>query len=58
MSEHLGSDTFLQVNIDGFEVPVTVRVNGDIDVHFGDTVFVTPNREAIYKFGQDGVRLK
>lgn len=58
VSEHLGSDTFLHVTVDGFEEPVTVRVNGDVDVHYGDAVFVTPNREAIHKFGQDGVRLK
>ena len=58
VSEHLGSDTFLHVTVDGFEAPVTVRVNGDVDVHYGDAVFVTPNREAIHKFGQDGVRLK
>ena len=58
LSEHLGSDTFLQVNVDNFTRPITVRVNGEIDAHFGDSVFLTPEKNSVHKFDTDGVRLK
>lgn len=35
VSEHLGSNTFLRIHMDN--ETLTVKVNGEIDVHHGDT---------------------
>ncbi len=52
VTEHLGSDTFVRVHI-GDEV-LTARVNGEIDVHHGDDVYLSANSEHIYKFDNQG----
>jgi len=52
VTEHLGSDTFVRVHI-GDEV-LTARVNGEIDVHHGDDVYLSANPEHIYKFDNQG----
>lgn len=57
VSEHLGSDTFLHVSIDGFEEAVSVRISGEVDVHFGDTVYLTPQADLIHKFDKQGLRM-
>jgi multiple sugar transport system ATP-binding protein len=57
VSEHLGSDTFLHVTVDGFAEPITVRASGEVDAHFGDTIYLTPNPDLIHKFGADGLRI-
>ena len=51
VSEHLGSDTFFHVHVEN-EI-ITARVNGEVDVHHGDTVFLDADPEWIYKFGSD-----
>ena len=56
VSERLGSDTFLHVNIDGIG-QVTVRSDGDIDIRYGDTVSVTPDPARIHRFDASGVAL-
>ena len=43
VSEHLGSDTFLYVEIDGLSEPLTVRSSGEIGLRHGDTVHLTPD---------------
>ena len=55
VSEHLGSDTFFHVHVDN-EI-ITARVNGEVDVHHGDTVFLDANPERIYKFDSDGMAI-
>ena len=57
VSERLGSDTFLHVNIDGIG-QVTVRSDGDIDIRYGDTVSVTPDPARIHRFDASGVALQ
>ncbi|MDA8891449.1 ABC transporter ATP-binding protein [Planktomarina temperata] len=57
VSEHLGSDTFLHVTVDGFAEAVSVRISGEVDVHFGDTVYLSPQLDLIHKFGADGLRI-
>ncbi|MEM6712934.1 MAG: ABC transporter ATP-binding protein [Pseudomonadota bacterium] len=57
VSEHLGSDTFFHVHIDGQQAPVTVRAGGDVDLHHGDAIFLTPDEERIHKFDAEGQRL-
>ena len=58
VSEHLGSDTFLHVTVDGFAEAVSVRISGEVDVRFGDTVYLSPQLDLIHKFGADGLRIK
>ncbi len=56
VAEHLGSDTFLHVNVDTIG-PVTARVNGEYGVRHGDRVWLTPPPERLYRFGADGLAL-
>ncbi len=57
VSEHLGSDTFFHVNIDGFAEPLTVRAGGEVALHYGDTIYLTPNADQIHKFDSQGLRI-
>ncbi|QDL91738.1 ABC transporter ATP-binding protein [Paroceanicella profunda] len=56
VAEHLGSDTFLHVHVDGVG-QITTRVPGDVEVKHGDTVFLTPDPARTYLFGSDGKAL-
>ena len=56
VAEHLGSDTFLHVH-SGEAGPLTVRAGGEIGVHHGDTVWLTPDTTKIHRFGPDGKAL-
>ncbi|WP_380055483.1 ABC transporter ATP-binding protein [Falsihalocynthiibacter sp. SS001] len=58
VSEHLGSDTFLHVNVDGIEEPLTVRSIGDIAVRHGDKVSLSPRLNELHKFREDGLRVE
>jgi multiple sugar transport system ATP-binding protein len=53
VSEHLGSDTFLHVKVDGVGT-VTARADGEFPVHHGDRVFLTPEAERIHRFDGEG----
>lgn len=55
VTEHLGSDTFFRVHFD--EDVLTARINGEIDVHHGDTVYLSANAEHIYKFDNQGLAI-
>jgi len=57
VSEHLGSDTFFHVKIERFAEPITVRAGGDIDMHYGDTIYLTPAVDRIHKFDGNGLRI-
>ncbi len=52
MAEHLGSDTFLRVHVDGIG-DLTVRSPGDVAVNYGDEVGLNPTNK-IYKFDESG----
>jgi multiple sugar transport system ATP-binding protein len=56
VAEHLGSDTFLHVRIDDIG-QITVRAGGELSLRHGDTVYLTPDRDKIHRFGPDGARL-
>ncbi|KJS16338.1 MAG: glycerol-3-phosphate ABC transporter ATPase [Hoeflea sp. BRH_c9] len=56
VSEHLGSDTFLRVAVEGFE-PLTIRADGEVDIYHGDTVYLTPDPSKIYRFDAAGLAL-
>ncbi|MEJ6392605.1 ABC transporter ATP-binding protein [Gymnodinialimonas sp. 2305UL16-5] len=57
VSEHLGSDTFFHVTCDGMSEPLTVRVGGEVDIHYGDTIFLTPDAQQLHRFDADGLRI-
>ena len=57
VSEHLGSDTFLHVELDGLGAAL-VRVSGDMPVSSGDKVFVTPRVDEMHRFDQKGLSIK
>ena len=57
VAEHLGSDTFLYVNVEGIG-QMTVRAEGEQQLHHGDTVWLTPDPTRIYRFDKDGRSLK
>ncbi|WP_299815953.1 ABC transporter ATP-binding protein [uncultured Roseibium sp.] len=57
VSEHLGSDTFLYVDIDGVDEPITVRSTGEIGVRHGDNVYLTPDASKIHRFDKQDLRI-
>ncbi|QPZ90849.1 ABC transporter ATP-binding protein [Thioclava electrotropha] len=52
VSEHLGSDTFLHV--DTKYGLINVRGGGEIGLHAGDTVYLTPDLSQLHKFDAQG----
>ncbi|MBO6892548.1 MAG: ABC transporter ATP-binding protein [Roseibium sp.] len=57
VSEHLGSDTFLYVDIEGVNTPITVRSTGEVGFRHGDEIFLTPDPEKIHRFDNQGLRI-
>jgi len=53
VAEHLGSDTFMHVDIEGVG-PVRARAGGDYAASFGETVYLTPEPNRIYRFDAEG----
>ncbi|MEF3049160.1 ABC transporter ATP-binding protein [Pseudotabrizicola sp. L79] len=57
LSEHLGSDTFLKVEA-GPLGTLTVRANGEVDLHHGDKVRLSPQEGKLHRFDKDGKALR
>ena len=57
VSEHLGSDTFFHVHMEGRAEPITVRAGGEVDMHQGDTIHLSPDLERLHKFDAEGLRI-
>jgi multiple sugar transport system ATP-binding protein len=57
VAEHLGSDTFLHVQVEGIG-SVTVRAPGDTAVSYGDIVYLTPDEQRIHRFDKDGKAIR
>ena len=57
VSEHLGSDTFFHVHMDGRPEPITVRAGGEVSLHNGDTIYLTPNEDQLHRFDREGLRI-
>ena len=53
VSEHLGSDTFLHVGVDGIGT-LRVRADGEISTRHGDQVFLTPEADKLHRFDETG----
>ena len=58
VAEHLGSDTFFYVHVEKFNSTITVRVDGEVDMAHGDSVYLTPQDLHIHRFDQHGDRIK
>ena len=54
VAEHLGSDTFLHVDIDGVG-HVTARASGEMPVRHGDIVYITPDIARLHRFNDKGL---
>ena len=57
VSEHLGSDTFFHVHLEGRRQTVTVRAGGEVELGHGDTIHLTPDPERVHRFDAEGLRL-
>ena len=57
VSEHLGSDTFFYVEDTGLADTITVRAGGNIDLHHGDTVWLTPDDAQMHRLDATGARV-
>jgi multiple sugar transport system ATP-binding protein len=57
VAEHLGSDTFLHVHVDGAGLQ-TVRTEGENSYNPGDQVWLTPDPSRIYRFDAAGQALR
>ncbi len=53
VAEHLGSDTFLHIQVEGVG-QVTARADGEFTVQHGDAVWLTPEPSKIHRFDADG----
>jgi len=53
LAEHLGSDTFLKVAVDGIGT-VNVRGSGEMGLHHGAQVRLAPQAGKLHRFGTDG----
>ena len=58
VSEQLGSDTFFHVKCEFQDQSITVRAIGGLQLAYGQTVFLTPEKEHIHRFDKDGLRMK
>ncbi|MWD26783.1 sn-glycerol-3-phosphate ABC transporter ATP-binding protein UgpC [Aquicoccus sp. SCR17] len=57
VAEHLGSDTFFHVHVPGWDDPITVRAEGEVDLRHGDTVHLTPDPDRLHRFDAEGMRI-
>ena len=57
VSEHLGSDTFMHVEVDGIGT-LNVRASGEVEVHHGDTVYLTPQAANMHRFDAGGLTIR
>ncbi|MEQ1937033.1 ABC transporter ATP-binding protein [Mesorhizobium sp. CN5-321] len=57
VAEHLGSDTFLHIHTDD-QGTINVRVDGELAVAEGDTVYLTPDAKRLHRFDEQGKALR
>jgi multiple sugar transport system ATP-binding protein len=57
VAEHLGSDTFLHVNVDGVGA-LTARTEGEFGLQHGEKVYLTPDPSRIHRFDASGAVLR
>lgn len=57
VAEHLGADTLFHVAVEGIGT-VTARTEGEFDLRHGDTVYLTPDADRIYRFDANGAAIR
>ena len=57
VAEHLGSDTFLHVQVDGIG-QITARADGEFPVTHGDAVWLTPEAGKVHRFDAAGKAIR
>ena len=57
VAEHLGSETFLHVHVDGLD-PLTVHAAGTCPLQYGDSVYLSADPEKMQRFSQDGYTIR
>ena len=57
VSEHLGSDTFLRVDVDGIGM-LTARADGEFPAKHGDIVGLTPISDRMHRFDAAGISMR
>ena len=57
VAEHLGSDTFLHVHVDGGET-MTARAEGELKISHNDQVFLTPAPDKLHRFDGAGLAIR
>ncbi len=53
VAEHLGSDTFIHVHVDGVGT-MTARASGEFELEHGQAVFLTPDEGKLHRFDASG----
>ncbi|PZO64036.1 MAG: sugar ABC transporter ATP-binding protein [Paracoccus denitrificans] len=56
VAEHLGSDTFLHINLDD-GTPIVARAEGEFPVDHGDRIWMTPQEGRVYRFNAEGLAI-
>jgi multiple sugar transport system ATP-binding protein len=56
VAEHLGSDTFLHVQVEGIG-QLTARADGEFARAHGDTIWLTPEEGKIHRFDEKGLAI-
>jgi multiple sugar transport system ATP-binding protein len=57
VAEHLGSDTFLHLTVDGVG-QITARADGEFSLAHGDTVGLTPEPGKLHRFDDSGLAIR
>ena len=56
VAEHLGSDTFLHVDVPGIG-QINARCDGEFGARHGETVYLTPNEAKLHRFDEEGLAI-
>jgi multiple sugar transport system ATP-binding protein len=57
VAEHLGSDTLLHIDADELG-QITARADGEFPVEHGQRIFMTPDRERMHRFNEQGLAIR
>ncbi|PTE15656.1 ABC transporter ATP-binding protein [Pseudogemmobacter blasticus] len=57
LSEHLGSDSFIKVDVDGIGI-INVRAGGELGIHHGNRIRLAPDADKIHRFDQAGKAIR
>lgn len=55
--EHLGSESFLHINIEG-KGTVTVKADGDCPLKYGDSIYLSAPAGKVLKFDNNGLTIR